>query len=199
MFYRPSDGHGLPHSPFKAIISPRPIGWISTRDSEGRDNLAPYSFFNAFSETPPIVAFGTGSTKIDLDERKDSLANIRQTGEFCVNIVATALQDAMNVTSAHFAQGVDEFEQAGLAKTDCSLIQASRVTQAPAALECRLFQIIDLPGDSSMVIGEVVGIHLDDRHIKDGIFDVTGFQPLARMGYQDYTSVREIHKIRRPE
>ncbi|MHA1128532.1 MAG: flavin reductase family protein [Alphaproteobacteria bacterium] len=201
MFYRPDiDDHGLPHNPFKAIVSPRPIGWISTLDSKGRANLAPYSFFNALSDNPPMVMFSSTGGKPDQTYAKDSVSNIRDTGEFVVNIVSFALKDQMNMTSAGLGAGVDEFENARLTKADCNQVKAPRVASAPAALECKLFKIIDLPGENNvMVIGQVVGIHLDDTVIVNGIFDVTRYNPLARLGYKDYTAVTEIFPLKRPE
>ncbi|PCJ73659.1 MAG: flavin reductase [Rhodobacteraceae bacterium] len=201
MFYRPNiDDHGLPHNPFKAIVSPRPIGWISTVDAEGRANLAPYSFFNAVTDNPPMVMFASTGTKPDQAYAKDSVANIRATGEFVVNIVSTELKDVMNKSSAALAAGADEFEHAGIAKADCNIVKAPRVAASPAALECKLFKIIDLPGENNvMVLGEVVGVHLDDTVIVSGIFDVTRYSPLARLGYKDYTSVTDIFALNRPE
>ena len=201
MFYRPGTrDHGLPHNPFKAIVAPRPIGWISSLDRDGTANLAPYSFFNAFADDPPVVAYGTSGPKIGSDERKDSIANIEATGEFVVNIVSAKLTDAMNVTSQHFPAGTDEFEKAGLQKAPCETVSAPRVAAAPAALECRLFKIIDLPGGvSRMVIGEVTGIHFDDAVIRDGRFDVTAFQTVARLGYRDYAKVEHVFEIGRPD
>lgn len=200
MFYRPEDGHGLPHNPFNAIVTPRPIGWISSRNSAGADNLAPYSFFNAIAYVPPQVMFSSTTTKPDQDEGKDSVANIRETSVFCVNIVEYAMRDAMNVTSEHFAKGVDEFEKAGLEKAECETIACARVAAAPAAFECKLTRIIELPGAMNrLVLGEVTGIHMRDDCIVDGIFDVTRYKPLARMGYRDYAVVDEVFALARPD
>ncbi len=200
MFYRPQDGHGLPHNPFNAVITPRPIGWISSRDGQGGDNLAPYSFFNGVAYEPPQVMFACTSGKPDRADAKDSVANIRETGVFCVNIVSEALRDAMNVTSGTYAAGVDEFELAGLEKADCETIACARVAAAPAALECRLTQMVQLPGQANTVVfGEVTGIHLRDDCLRDGRFDVLGFNPLARLGYRDYTVVRELISLNRPD
>ncbi|MCP5086527.1 MAG: flavin reductase family protein [Rhodobacteraceae bacterium] len=200
MFYRPGvDDHGLPHNPFKAIVSPRPIGWISTCDAEGRANLAPYSFFNGISDDPPMVMFCVSGPKVGIDEEKDSLVNIRQTGEFCVNFVAKALSEAMNISTGHYPHGDDEFFRAGLEKGPSNQISVPFVQTAPAAFECKLFQLVDLPGTSTMVIGEVVGIHIDAKHIRDGKLDVTSYQPLARLGYQDYTAVKDVFSINRPK
>ncbi|MDY6861319.1 MAG: flavin reductase family protein [Pseudomonadota bacterium] len=199
MFYRPEDGHGLPHNPFNAIVTPRPIGWISTRGANGQDNLAPYSFFNAVAYVPPQVMFATTSAKPDRGDTKDSLGNIRETGVFCVNIVEYAMRDAMNITSGPWAKDVDEFEKAGIAKAECETIACSRVARAPAGLECRLTRVVPLEGRSNFaVFGEVVGIHLRDDCLKEGKFDVTHFQPLARLGYRDYARVTEVFTLKRP-
>jgi len=201
MFYRPTkDAHNLPHDPFKAIVSPRPIGWISTLDANGIANLAPYSFFNALADNPPMVMFSSTGKKADQDYAKDTVANVRATGEFVANIVSFDLRDAMNASAAILPKTVDEFAHAGLTKADCEVIAAPRVAEAPAALECKLFQIIDLPGvHNHMVIGEVVGVHLSDAAIHDGIFDVTKYKPLSRLGYMDYSVVTEIFKMPRPQ
>ncbi|ETA52562.1 flavin reductase family protein [Ponticoccus alexandrii] len=199
MFYRPEDGHGLPHNPFNAIVSPRPIGWISTRGADGHDNLAPYSFFNAVAYFPPQVMFSSTSAKPDRGDTKDSLAQIRETGVFCVNIVEYAMRDAMNVTSGPWEKGVDEFDLAGIEKAQCQTIDCPRVAAAPANLECKLTQIVQLPGEANFaVFGEVTGIHMRDDCLKDGVFDVLSFNPLSRMGYQDYTVVREKFALKRP-
>ncbi|WP_425099205.1 flavin reductase family protein [Tropicibacter sp. S64] len=199
MFYRPEDGHGLPHNPFNAIVTPRPIGWISTRGADGRDNLAPYSFFNAVAYVPPQVMFASTSAKPDRGDTKDSVAQIRETGVFCVNIVEYAMRDAMNATSAFFDAGVDEFAEAGVEKAACETIACPRVALAPANLECRLTQIVQLPGEANFaVFGEVTGIHMRDDCLTDGIFDVLKFNPLSRMGYRDYTVVREKFELKRP-
>ncbi|MEP2715593.1 flavin reductase family protein [Pseudophaeobacter sp.] len=200
MFYRPKDGHGLPHNPFNALITPRPIGWISSRAPDGSNNLAPYSFFNGVAYTPPQVMFASTGSKDDQDGTKDSLANIEETGVFCVNIVAYEMRDAMNASSEMLPKEVDEFDHAGLTAVDCDTIDCARIKDAPAALECRLTQIVTLPGAANRVaFGEVTGIHLRDDCLRDGIFDVTTFQPLARMGYRDYTVVRETFALSRPD
>lgn len=199
MFYRPEDGHGLPHNPFNAIVSPRPIGWISTRGSDGKDNLAPYSFFNAVAYVPPQVMFSSTSAKPDRNGTKDSVGNIRDTGVFCVNIVEYAARDAMNKTSGPWKREEDEFALAGLEKAQCEVIDAPRVANAPASLECRVTKIVDLPGEANkLVLGTVVGVHLRDNCIVDGRFDVTTFQPLARLGYRDYSVVERVFTLKRP-
>ena len=200
MFYRPEDGHGLPHNPFNALVSPRPIGWISTRGADGIANLAPYSFFNAVAYVPPQVMFASTAAKADQDGTKDSVANIRASGEFCVNIVSYALRDAMNASSAALPKGVSEFAHAGLEEAPCTLIGCPRVAEAPAALECRMTRIVQLEGAANYaVFGEVIGIHIADDAIVDGQVDVTRYQPLARLGYRDYAVVREVFALARPD
>lgn len=199
MFCRPQDGHDLPHNPFNAIVTPRPIGWISSRGSDGHDNLAPYSFFNACAYEPPQVMFASTSAKPDRGDTKDSVAQIRETGVFCVNVVEYAMRDAMNQTSGSWERGVDEFALAGIDKAECETIACARVANAPANLECKLTQIVHLPGAANFVVfGEVTGIHLRDDCMTDGVFDVLKFNPLSRMGYRDYTVVRETFPLNRP-
>ena len=180
MFYRPEQGHGLPHNPFNAIITPRPIGWISSRSAEGLENLAPYSFFNAVAYSPPQVMFASTSRKSDRSFGKDSMDNIRETGVFCVNIVEYAMREAMNITSGPYGKDIDEFELAGVSRSECRVIPCSRVSFAPANLECNLIRFIELPGkDNHLAIGEVVGIHLRNDCLADGRFDITRFHPIA--------------------
>jgi len=197
-FYEPSKGHRLPHSPLKAIIAPRPIGWVSTVDSAGNVNLAPYSFFNAVCETPPIVYFSS------LGE-KDSLVNARATGEFVVNIASRSLAEQMNLTSADLPRGHDEMKFAGLEPAASTLVRPPRVAAAPAALECRLIGIQELAGVDGvksgwfMVLGEVVGIHIDPACLKDGIFDTAAAHLIARCGYRGYyASVDSMFEMVRP-
>ena len=200
MFYRPADGHGLPHNPFNAIVTPRPIGWISTRGKDGRNNLAPYSFFNAVAYVPPQVMFASTSFKEDSGDTKDSVANIRETGVFCVNIVEYAMRDVMNASSAMLPREVDEFEHAGIEQVACSEIDCARVAKAPAALECRMTQIVKIEGEHKFVVfGEVVGVHMRDDTLVNGRFDVTTYSPLSRMGYRDYTRVTEVFELTRPD
>ena len=199
MFYRPEDGHGLPHNPFNAVVTPRPIGWISTRGADGADNLAPYSFFNAVAYVPPQVMFASTSAKPDREGTKDSVANIRDTGVFCVNVVGHDARDAMNQSSGPWPREVDEFALAEVARAECATIPCARVADAPASLECRLTEIVKLRGEANfLVLGEVVGVHLRDDCLVDGRFDVTRFRPLARLGYMDYTAVESVFELRRP-
>ena len=200
MFYEPKNGHGLPHNPFNAIVTPRPIGWISTRGADGLDNLAPYSFFNAVAYEPPQVMFASTSAKPDRGDTKDSVANIRDTGVFAVNVVAHAARDAMNRSSGSWRKDEDEFAIAGVEKAACQTINCPRVADAPATLECVLTQIVKLPGAHNFVVfGEVTGVHMRDDCLVDGTFDVTTYQPLARMGYRDYATVREVFSLKRPD
>jgi len=197
-FYEPRKGHGLPHDPFKAIVAPRPIGWVATVDAEGRPNLAPYSFFNAISSFPPMVFFNS-------EGRKDSINNAEATGEFTCSLVSADLARAMNATSAPVAHGVNEFTLAGLSMAPSSRVKPPRVAEAIAALECKVTQIIQLAGidgaklDSWMVLGEVVGVHIDDRFLKGGIFDTAAARPIARCGYRgDYAEVTSLFEMIRP-
>jgi flavin reductase (DIM6/NTAB) family NADH-FMN oxidoreductase RutF len=198
MFYETRNGHGLPHDPFRNIVAPRPIGWISTLSAEGVPNLAPYSFFNAVCGTPPIVMFAS-------EGMKDSAANALATGEFAVNVANRSMAEAMNATSARVARNVDEFELAGLEPEPCRLISPQRVGGAPATLECRVIGNYDLVGldgsatDRGLVFGQVVAIHIDDRYISDGRFDIVRAGTIARLGYRDYTQVTEIFTMMPPQ
>lgn len=197
-FYEPAAGHRLPHDPFKAIVAPRPIGWISTVDAEGRRNLAPYSFFNTVCDRPPMVMFSSST-------RKDTQANIEATGEFVVNLATRKLADVMNRTSAVVPPDVDEFALAGIDAAPCINVRPPRVAASPAALECRLVKVLplqDLDGrdtPNTIVIGQVVGVHIDVSCLRDGIFDMTRAGTIARCGYRgDYAAVTEVFDIRRP-
>ena len=202
MFFTPGTHlkSGLSHNPLKAIVSPRPIGWISSKGSDGSVNLAPYSYFNAISEQPPMVMFSSAPGG---DTFKDSLRNVLETKEFVVNVVSAALGDAMNVSSGSFPYGTNEFDKAGLEMAACETVLVPRVKAAPAALECCLWQAIDLPtpdnGQSStVVIGTITGIHIADDVIVDGKVDVAAYQPLARLGYMDYAQITELFAMQRP-
>jgi flavin reductase (DIM6/NTAB) family NADH-FMN oxidoreductase RutF len=197
-FYEPKDGHRLPHDPFKAIVAPRPIGWISTVDAIGRPNLAPYSFFNAFCESPPVVGFSSGG-------RKDSQRNVEETGEFVVNLATRRQSEAMNRTSAPLPHGVNEFEAAGLRAAPSRLVGPPRVADAPAVLECKVLCVLpikDLDGrttPSTLILGQVVGVHIDPAFLKDGLFDIVAAGTIARCGYRgDYTEVTRIFEMLRP-
>lgn len=190
MFYEPKNGHGLPHSPFTAIVAPRPIGWISTRGPLG-DNLAPYSFFNAVAYKPPQVMFSGGP--------KDSIRAVSETGVFAVNMVSQALMDLMNASSAALPPGVDEFTHAGIARAECLTIDCPRVAEAPATLECRLLELIPLKGgEYTMAIGEVTGVHLRDDALTDGYLDIARFGLVSRLGYEDYAILRDTVTLKRP-
>lgn len=197
MFYEPlKNDHGLPHSPFKAIVAPRPIGWISSLSSEGKANLAPYSFFNAVADD--MVAFSSAGWK-------DSVAFIEETGEFVCNYVGETFRETMNLTSAPAPRGKSEFEIAGLPAEPSRLVKPMRVKGVPAALECRCADIIRLKDasgkerDSYLVIGQVIGIHIDDDCIVEGRFDVATARPITRMGYMDYQQGGEVFEMHRPE
>jgi len=200
MFYRPEDGHGLPHNPFNAIVTPRPIAWISTRDSDGNNNLAPYSFFNGAAYFPPQVMFTSTGFKEDRGDTKDTLSNIRETGVFCVSVVEYAMRDAMNISSGTWPKETDEFAHAGLTAEECETINCARVAGTPAALECKMTQMVKLEGDNNFAtFGEVIGVHLRDDCIVDGKFDVTTYQPLTRLGYRDYSHIRDAFELTRPD
>ena len=154
------------------------------------DNLAPYSFFNAVGYNPPQVMFS--------GDPRDSVTNAQETGVFAVNIVEADRPDVMNETSARFPRGTDEFARAGVEKAECLTIDCPRVATAPATLECRVVQVVKLLGVDYMVIGEVTGIHLRDDCLVEGRFDVTRYNPAARLGYHDYTFVREVTELKRP-
>lgn len=198
MFYdAENNAHGMAHDPFKAIVSPRPIGWIGSKGRDGSLNLAPYSFFNAISETPKMVMFSSLG-------RKDSLRNIEETGCFTANFVSHNLGDAMNISSGPADYGVSEFELAGLTPVPGKLVDAPYVGEAYAVLECKVTEVISpktLSGETSsniVVFGEVVGIHIADSALRDGRFDVTLVQPLTRLGYMDYAVVKEVFQMVRP-
>lgn len=197
-FYEVANGHGLPHDPFKAIVAPRPIGWISTRDENGRVNLAPYSFFNAVCDKPPMLAFSSSGYK-------DTIANVAKTGEFVYNMASKALARQMNATSAGVPHGVNEFELAGLREAECWLVKAPRVAESPAALECKLVQIVELHGldgksaKQYLAVGQVVAVHIDARCLKDGRFDLLEAEPIERAGYvADYAEVTGMFQMERP-
>lgn len=204
IFYEPGQHkeHGFTHDPFKAFVSPRPIGWIGSIDDQGRTNLAPYSFFNAMASNPPQVLFGTGSRPDG--SKKDSQLNIEQTGEFTVNIVAHVLKDDMNETSAALAHGESEYEAAGIEGAASRLVKPLRVAKAPISFECVYKQTIELecwePNHRNFVlIGKVVGIHVSEDVIVEGKADVTKWQPVSRLGYFDYATVTEVFEMFRPK
>ena len=199
MFYRPEAGHGLPHNPFNALVAPRPIGWISTRGQRG-DNLAPYSFFNAVAYVPPQVMFASTSAKPDRPNTKDSVAQIVESGVFCVNIATGDLRDLVNASSATLPAGTSEFAAAGIAAAECETIDCPRVAGAAAALECRMTRVLPLAGAANfMVLGVVTGIHIRDDCILDGRFDPRAAGGwLARLGYRDYAAVADLFEMERP-
>ena len=199
MFYETATaGHGLPHDPLKAIVAPRPIGWISAINAAGQVNLAPYSFFNMFSTRPPIVGFSS-------EGLKDSVSFIAETAEFVCNLATYDLREAMNATSAPLPRGVSEFGHAGLEAEPSRLVGPPRVKGVAAALECRLVEIVRLRTsdgemlDRHLVLGHVVGVHIDERFLTpDGRFDTAAARPIARCGYSDYAVVDSLFSITRP-
>ena len=217
MFYRTDEKHGLRHNPFNALVAPRPIGWISTLDRDGRPNLAPYSFFNAVSYTPPQVIFsggprpaaagatpfGPGVARED-SPMKDSVSNARDTGEFVCNIATWETREAMNATSAHVPAGVDEFAMTGLTKAPSRLVRPPRVAECPVHLECvtvAVYPTLGLPGRpaSMIVLGKVVGVHIDERVLTDGIVDQAKLRLVGRLGGHEYVCVNDVFKMRRPD
>lgn len=199
-FYEPRLGHGLTHDPFNAIVGPRPIGWISTIDNGGVANLAPYSFFNAFNYTPPIIGFSTIG-------RKDSVANAQSTGEFCWSLATRALSAQMNLSSAPAPPDVDEFDVAGLGKAPSTLVRPPRVLESPVNFECRVTQIVQLttgagaPLQTWLVLGEVVAVHIDRTLIVDGVYDTAAARPILRAGRMaDYAEITPaaMFEMRRP-
>ncbi|MCW5661550.1 MAG: flavin reductase family protein [Burkholderiaceae bacterium] len=192
--------HGLRYDPFKALVAPRPIGWIGSVDAHGRANLAPYSFFNAVSDRPPMVMFSSGG-------HKDSLSNIEATGEFTCSLATWDLRDAMNLSSAPVASQVDEFALTRLHRAPSRFVKAPRVAASPAALECRLWKVQPLPappGHSeaayTVVFGEVIGVYIDDAFIRDGMVQTGAMRPIARMGYMEYAAVSPdtVFRLNRP-
>lgn len=202
MFYETKDHHGLKHNPFKSLIVPRPIGWVSSQDSKGIVNLAPYSYFNGVGSEPPTVMFASEGTHTDGDF-KDSATNVGETGEFVCNLATWELREAMNATSAHVARSVDEFELAGLTREPSRLVKPPRVKESPVHLECVHLKTVELPSNDPerptlVVFGRVVGIHIDDSIITGGMIDMNLFHPIARLGYMDYTKVDNVFTMRRP-
>ena len=200
LFYEPAarDRTILPHDPFKAIVAPRPIGWVTTRSTEGAINLAPYSFFNAFADRPPIIAFSSQGYK-------DSVAFIEETGEFVWNMPTYDLREAMNETSAPLARGESEPDYAGIAMAPCRLVAPPRVEASPAVLECKLIEVKRLADrrgtalDYWLVLGEVVGVHIDERFIIDGKVDMAAMRPITRAGYQYYVVAEKVFQMDRPK
>ena len=199
MFYEPAkNDHGLPHDPFKAIVAPRPIGWITSMSAKGEINLAPYSYFNGVSSRPPCVMFSS-------EGHKDSVSNVEATREFVCNLATWELREQVNLTSATFPRGVNEMAQAGLDPAPSRLVKPPRVARAPCAMECKLLQIVplnDVSGkflDRYVVLGQVVGVHIDDRFLKNGLLDTAAMRPIARCGYHEYAVVESLFEMLRPK
>jgi len=198
MFYEPSKGHGLPHDPFKAIVAPRPIGWISSLGAGGAVNLAPYSFFNMFSTLPHLVWFSSEGVK-------DSVTFAGETQEFVVNLATRDLIEKVNASSIDAPRGISEFELAGLTPVPSALVAPPRVGEAHAALECRVTDVYQPrgldgePAGVTVVVGECIGVHIDDAVLTDGLFDIVKAGTTARLGYRDYATVTETFELYRPK
>ena len=206
MFYDTSKrDHGMQVDPLTALIVPRPIGWISTIDKLGRVNLAPYSFYNAVSASPPMVYFSTTGTYGD-NPTKHSRRNAEETGEFVVNMVSVELAKEMNVTTTMVDYGVDEMKLAGLAPAPSRFVKPPRVARSPIALECKYWKTVEMPIEegrekqqAAVVFGRVVGIHVHDSIIKDGRINTLAFKPVARLGYSEYTTTENVWRMARPD
>jgi len=201
MFWKTHEPHGLPHDPFKSCVIPRPIGWISTIGPDGIGNLAPYSFFNGVTGDPPMVMFASGARSADAP--KDSIFNAEQSGEFVCSMVSYELMDAMNGTSAAYDPEIDEAGHLGIEMEASELVKPMRVKAAPIHLECTYFNTMELPvdrngGGNAICVGRVVGVHIRDEFLKDGLIDVQKIRPVARLGYMDYTTVQEVFTLARP-
>ncbi len=199
MFYATDrNDHGLPHDPFKAIVAPRPIGWITSLSARGEVNLAPYSYFNGVSSRPPVVCFSS-------EGRKDTLTFVEETKEFVCNLATYDLRLAVNETSATYPRGTSEITGAGLTAAPSRLVKPPRVAESPCALECRWLHTVSLqdldgrPLDSHVVFGQVVGVHIDERFLKNGRLDTAAMKPLARCGYNDYAVADEVFEMIRPK
>lgn len=201
MFYQTKDGSGLRIDPLTAIVSPRPIAWISTRGSDGSTNLSPYSFFTAVAYAPPQIVVSSVGGKPDRPTGKDSLSNILDTGVFCVNIAGYDDREALNASSAPFARDQSEMDLLNLPVEPCRLIDCPRLAAAPASLECRLTQHVPLEGENNhLIVARIEAIHLrDDCMTQDGRFDVTRYRPLTRLGYSDFASIDSVFRMARPK
>ncbi|MBL8176445.1 MAG: flavin reductase family protein [Bryobacterales bacterium] len=197
MFYEPKHGHPLPHNPFKACVAPRPIGWISTVSRGGIVNLAPFSYFNAVLDDPPTVMFSASGAHLE-GPIKDTALNARETGEFVYNMATWDLRTQMNQTSASVPRHIDEFDLAHLARAPSHIVKPPRVAASPVQFECKTIKILELSPINTIVFGEVVGIHIDERIVTGGRIDLAKAMPIARLGYMEYSVVREIFEMNRP-
>ena len=187
-------------------VAPRPIAWVSTVSASGQPNLAPFSFFNVVSVNPPLLGFSPGLRQSRLGasrgEAKDTLQNIRETKEFVVNVVTYELAEAMNLTSGEYDASVNEFEVAKLRPEASSVGCAPRVAESPVSFECKLHQIIDFstaPTSGSLVLGEIVSIHIQDANLKEGKLDRDSLDLIGRMGGLQYTRTRQRFEMVRPK
>ena len=199
IFFEPQqrDRKLFPHDPFKALVVPRPIGWIATTSAKGEVNLAPYSYFNAFSSNPPIVGFSS-------EGDKDSSSFAMETGEFVWSMATWELRDPMNASAASLPRGENEFRHARLETAPSRLVRPPRVAASPAAFECRVTELVKLKdldgGDSGrrLVLGRVVGVHIDERFVREGRVDSAAMRPIARGGYDEYSVVEKVFSMPRP-
>jgi flavin reductase (DIM6/NTAB) family NADH-FMN oxidoreductase RutF len=193
----------LKHNPFKALVAPRPIGWIATISKAGQINLAPFSYFNAVADTPPCVMFCPNGAKPD-GSPKDSLVNVEETGEFVFNIATWATREQMNLTSAHEPRSVDEMAKVGLTAVPSVKVKPPRVAESPVHFECRHLQTVEMPEGKRgvrnfVVFGQVVALHVSDEVVTDGLIDYRKLRPIARLGYMDYCVVDEHFSMQRPD
>ncbi len=203
MFFKPMDyrNAGFAHNPLKALVAPRPIGWISSCGRDGSVNLAPYSFFNAVSEDPAIVMFSVQAS--GPEKRKDSLRNVTETGAFVVNIVGADQLHPMNISSGDYPYSENEFIAAGLDMIPGKTVNVPYVSNIPATLECTLLQTIKLPandrgGHYTVVLGTVTGIFVDESIVVDRKISYALLAPVARMGYRDYANINDFFELSRP-
>jgi flavin reductase (DIM6/NTAB) family NADH-FMN oxidoreductase RutF len=198
MFYEPDKRDPrFTHDPFKAIVAPRPIGWVTSINTKGEVNLAPYSYFNGVSSKPNVVMFSS-------EGLKDSASFIAETKEFVCNLATWDLRDAMNTTSAPLPRGVNEMSRAGLEPAASRLVKPPRVAASPCALECKLIKIVPIESidgaaiDCHVVFGQVIGVHIDDRFVVNGRLDTAAMKPIARCGYDEYAVVESVFAMARP-
>lgn len=201
MFYRPGkDPHGLPHDPLKACVAPRPIAWVTSLNAEGVVNLAPFSFFTMVSSAPPTLMIACNGRKPGLDEAKDTRRNVEAMGEFAVHMATYDLREAVSQSSAAYPAAASEAEALGLRLAPGREIRTPRLEAAPVALECRLWRMVPLiDPEEAMILGEIVGVHIAEEALTEGLLDLARIKPLARLGYQDYAAVERIFPMPRPK
>lgn len=202
MFFEPKDGHGLPHNPIAACVAPRPIGWISTTSADGIGNLAPFSYFNLVHNFPPTVAFACNGLKAD-GTPKDSWVNAKETGEFVYNVATFALREKVNLTSTSWSSDVDEMRETGLTPAPSTIVKPMRVAESPIQFECKTVEVLHLPSErpenpSTIVFGQVVGVHIADECLTDGLVNYDQVQHLTRLGYQDFATIGDRFSMPSP-